>query len=724
MVTDSILVRSAPTQLQARMKWFEGSIPEAIGAAKSRNAIFVVYVHDSSEASKSTDEALGQKDISSVLGSDKFVAIQLENGTEGAKQFSQIYPLVLVPSLFFISGQTGIPLEVLGGPLNVENLRHKLDSLVPSLEQVSINFFYLVYNLYFRENMMYAQGILPLLYNPFLLHIPVLGLCLCPMILKYYIFRLLQASQDGSSQDTSSCEVSQSIISSDLKEEHQDELQAAGGMLENSVNTPTGEPGLPSVSENEALVESNDTNENVQSAEDIGATGFENGSSSETSTEQSIEEKVERAKFILAQKQAKLAQEKADDEKRKEIERRKMGQEIAKKKQEQEDEMLRASVRERKKDKEEERLARERVKAQIAADRAEREARAALLHGEQPSSQGSSSTCPRAVGSLSFKEATMSDASSTSSHSTISRGNTKRLSEEEIRDMLYDDGAMDDDLDYDPEKDLTQRSDTSEGETEVEDVMNRYAHSLIDTGILPASRMTQWKDTTNDEMYVFLALSMMMKPSEKHIIQAYWSKDSLVPSPMFNSNISRLKFRLPDGSSSIAQFPAEATLSEVLLHIQQNVQLPFSSFSLGSTVHSGPFTPEDYNSSLRDLGLVPSAIMVVLPTSSRGSGTLAPSGGIWDLLWILLSPITFLFGIVSQFLNGREPRTPPPSPDEPEAKRSREDSSGSNQQRPTTAYRRRGDTRLRQEGNIHRLGNDDDDDDENNTWNGNSTQQM
>lgn len=536
-------MRSAPTQLQARMKWFEGSIPEAIGAAKSRNAIFVVYVHDSSEASKSTDEALGQKDISSVLGSDKFVAIQLENGTEGAKQFSQIYPLVLVPSLFFISGQTGIPLEVLGGPLNVENLRHKLDSLVPSLEQAAA------------------------------------------------------ASQDGSSQDTSSCEVSQSIISSDLKEEHQDELQAAGGMLENSVNTPTGEPGLPSVSENEALVESNDTNENVQSAEDIGATGFENGSSSETSTEQSIEEKVERAKFILAQKQAKLAQEKADDEKRKEIERRKMGQEIAKKKQEQEDEMLRASVRERKKDKEEERLARERVKAQIAADRAEREARAALLHGEQPSSQGS---------------IPVSNASSSS----------------------------------------------------------------------PSS------------------------------------------SSASNSNISRLKFRLPDGSSSIAQFPAEATLSEVLLHIQQNVQLPFSSFSLGSTVHSGPFTPEDYNSSLRDLGLVPSAIMVVLPTSSRGSGTLAPSGGIWDLLWILLSPITFLFGIVSQFLNGREPRTPPPSPDEPEAKRSREDSSGSNQQRPTTAYRRRGDTRLRQEGNIHRLGNDDDDDDENNTWNGNSTQQM
>ncbi|XP_069166168.1 piggyBac transposable element-derived protein 4-like [Procambarus clarkii] len=68
----------------------------------------------------------------------------------------------------------------------------------------------------------------------------------------------------------------------------------------------------------------------------------------------------------------------------------------------------------------------------------------------------------------------MSDASSTSSRSTATRGHGKRLSEEEIRDILYDDGAMDDHLDYDPEKDLTQRSDTSEGETEMDDVASVY----------------------------------------------------------------------------------------------------------------------------------------------------------------------------------------------------------------------------------------------------------
>nr|XP_027225367.1 UBX domain-containing protein 4-like [Penaeus vannamei] len=117
------------------MKWFGGSIPEAISSAKTQNAIFVVYVYDSSDASKATDEVLVDTDISAVLSSNNFVAIKLENGTESALQFSQIYPLVLVPSLFFISGQTGLPLEVLGGPLTKENIKQKLTSLVPEENQ-------------------------------------------------------------------------------------------------------------------------------------------------------------------------------------------------------------------------------------------------------------------------------------------------------------------------------------------------------------------------------------------------------------------------------------------------------------------------------------------------------------------------------------------------------------------------------------------------------------
>ncbi|XP_069181308.1 piggyBac transposable element-derived protein 4-like [Procambarus clarkii] len=45
-------------------------------------------------------------------------------------------------------------------------------------------------------------------------------------------------------------------------------------------------------------------------------------------------------------------------------------------------------------------------------------------------------------------------------------------------------------------------------------------------------------------MYVFLALCMMMKHSEKAVVQDYWNKDSLAPSPIFNRNITRDRFHL------------------------------------------------------------------------------------------------------------------------------------------------------------------------------------
>lgn len=37
---------------------------------------------------------------------------------------------MLVPSVFFISGETGVPLEVLGGPLTADNLKEKVTKLL------------------------------------------------------------------------------------------------------------------------------------------------------------------------------------------------------------------------------------------------------------------------------------------------------------------------------------------------------------------------------------------------------------------------------------------------------------------------------------------------------------------------------------------------------------------------------------------------------------------
>ncbi|XP_050720084.1 UBX domain-containing protein 4-like [Eriocheir sinensis] len=519
------------------MNWFEGSIPEAIAAAKNRKAIFVVYVRDSSEASKTTDDVLSQRDVVEAMDSGRFVAIRLENGTEDTKQFSQIYPLVLVPSLFFISGETGVPLEVLGGPLAADNLKEK-------------------------------------------------------------VTKLLENAKPSKAANTSSTSPSGSEASK--------APEGGGGSSKSQGETaePCASPHTSSSSSEAGGEEVKQESEGAKAAHEepledqktpaAEASGGTNNSE-EDSSGPSLEDKVERAKVLLAEKQNSSAREKAEEEKQKEIDRRKMGQEMAKKKMQQEQEEIRAAARERRKDKEEDRLARERVKAQIAADRAEKEARAALLRGEA---------------------------------------------------------------------------------------------SPANPAPAPAA-------------------------------------SAAAPSPpASSSNISRLKFRLPDGSSSISQFPAEAPLSEVRHYVDQNVVLPFPNYTLASTVQHRPFTASDNSTSLRDLGLVPSAILVILPSAPSSSGrVVSAGGGIWDMLWLLLSPLTFVYGLVQHYLLGRREQSPERT-GEPEPKRPREDSPPSTRQRPTTAYGSRGEARFRQQGNIHRLQNDGEDDDENNTWNGNSTQQM
>ncbi|KAJ1065548.1 hypothetical protein K5549_016640, partial [Capra hircus] len=53
--------------------------------------------------------------------SNSFVAIKIDTKSEACLQFSQIYPVVCVPSSFFI-GDSGIPLEVIAGSISADEL--------------------------------------------------------------------------------------------------------------------------------------------------------------------------------------------------------------------------------------------------------------------------------------------------------------------------------------------------------------------------------------------------------------------------------------------------------------------------------------------------------------------------------------------------------------------------------------------------------------------------
>ncbi|XP_074766190.1 UBX domain-containing protein 4 isoform X1 [Athene noctua] len=89
----------------------EESSPEEGGAAETAG-----------EDEQSTEMAARWEDEKvTEAASDGFVAIKIDTKSEACLQFSQIYPVVCVPSSFFI-GDNGIPLEVIAGSVSVEEL--------------------------------------------------------------------------------------------------------------------------------------------------------------------------------------------------------------------------------------------------------------------------------------------------------------------------------------------------------------------------------------------------------------------------------------------------------------------------------------------------------------------------------------------------------------------------------------------------------------------------
>ncbi|XP_033334844.1 UBX domain-containing protein 4 [Megalopta genalis] len=111
------------------MKWFEGSINEAVATSKSRKAIFVVFVEGKDDTSVEVAAAINDTQVSSKLEQDDFVAIRLESGTENCRHFAQIYQLVPVPSVFFI-GTNGSPLEIVAGTTTANDLQTKIETVL------------------------------------------------------------------------------------------------------------------------------------------------------------------------------------------------------------------------------------------------------------------------------------------------------------------------------------------------------------------------------------------------------------------------------------------------------------------------------------------------------------------------------------------------------------------------------------------------------------------
>ena len=63
-------------------------------------------------------------------------------------------------------------------------------------------------------------------------------------------------------------------------------------------------------------------------------------------------------------------------------------------------------------------------------------------------------------------------------------------------------------------------------------------------------------------------------------------------------------------------------------------------------------------SSLRENGLVPSTTILILPkTKGTMSRTSGDTGGIMDYIWLLLTPLTAIWAMLSSFLSGNSGNT-------------------------------------------------------------------
>jgi len=267
------------------MEWKSSGIGAAIQLAKSTNKLFVVFVHGTEEcqSSKAFFDLLDSQGVADEFNNN-CVSIKVGYNDEARKQFEQFYPILIVPSIYFIESTSGVNLEVHAGDADQEKLLNSLKK---------------------------AMG----------------------------------ASSNSSGDAAEKASVPAAMTASAPTVDSNDDTAVT--------STPTAQSGAAAAS-------------------------------SESSSEKTaLEERVARAKELLEKRRQQKLAEEDDKAKNSETERRELGKNLQEFKRAQEETEAKRHAEERKKDKAEEAAARERVRAQIAQDRAEKAAKFNQLQQEE-----------------------------------------------------------------------------------------------------------------------------------------------------------------------------------------------------------------------------------------------------------------------------------------------------------------------------------------------------
>ncbi|KYN36330.1 UBX domain-containing protein 4 [Trachymyrmex septentrionalis] len=321
------------------MKWFAGSINEAVATSKSRKAVFVVFVEGKDDTSVQLAQAIDATEVSSRLEGEHFIAIRLESGSEAYRFFAQIYQLVPVPSLFFI-GENGTPLEIIAGSATASELAYKIDNVLTkagkSNKQSSIN-------LIDAEQKATAAS---------------------------------SSSNNNVIETTSNINDNNSNSNADLTSGTTESVTPVDSS--HNENYVTEDTAKSATSLNTGNQDNNEASAkiNVETKQD------------NQNQELTAEEKIERARQLIELQRKQRLDEEQKKEREREIERRKMGRDVQKMRQMQQELEIKQAHEERMREKAAETAAREKVRQQIAQDKLERKQKELALQQQiQPQNQ-------------------------------------------------------------------------------------------------------------------------------------------------------------------------------------------------------------------------------------------------------------------------------------------------------------------------------------------------
>lgn len=96
--------------------WYSGAVVDAVREAKSRRALFIVYIHDETEQSQYVD-GLWSNIWTKLTDLSNIVALRVDKDSQACKQFQAIYPVQTYPTTYLINGQNGQIINKIDKPL-------------------------------------------------------------------------------------------------------------------------------------------------------------------------------------------------------------------------------------------------------------------------------------------------------------------------------------------------------------------------------------------------------------------------------------------------------------------------------------------------------------------------------------------------------------------------------------------------------------------------------